>query len=153
MTFAANGDDPVATLAIPLTAEEFRHASTWLADVAHQHDVPDEIIELLDLCLNEALANVLSHGGPASTTVPITLTFHNQIVDQSERLAAVCIEDSGGAFDPTTAGAKPRPQSLSKAELGGHGLVIIRAFADQLSYEYRGQRNVLRFAKRWRAST
>jgi anti-sigma regulatory factor (Ser/Thr protein kinase) len=149
LTFAANGDDTVATLVIPLTAEEFRHASTWLAEVAHQHELPDEIIELLDLCLNEALANVLSHGGPASTTVPITLSFQHQIVDQSERLAVVCIEDSGSAFDPTTAGAKPRPHSLSTAEPGGHGLVIIRAFSDQLSYEYRGQRNVLRFAKRW----
>jgi serine/threonine-protein kinase RsbW len=152
LTFAANGDETVATLVIPLTAEEFRHASTWLAEVANQNNVPDEVIESLDLCLNEALANVLSYGGTGSAAAPITLSFQNQFVGQSERLAVVCIEDSGSAFDPTSAGAKPRPQSLSTAELGGHGLVIIRAFADQLEYEYRNQRNVLRFAKRWRAS-
>lgn len=152
MTFSANGDDTVATLVIPLTAEEFRHASTWLAEVARQHNVPDEIIESLDVCLNEALANVLSYGGAGSTMAPITISFQNQIVDQYGRLAVVCIEDSGGAFDPTTANSKPRPVSLSTAEPGGHGLVIIRAFADQLTYEYREQCNVLCFAKRWQTS-
>jgi anti-sigma regulatory factor (Ser/Thr protein kinase) len=145
LTIGVSGVYPIAELAIPAEAGAFRDASNWLAEAARSRSIPEQLIERLDLCLNEALANVLSYGGPTARAEAIRLSIQKT----ADHEAVVAVEDAGIPFDPTAAEAKPRASSLATAEIGGHGLLIIRSFADFVTYQHQNQRNVLRFGVRW----
>ncbi len=61
--------------------------------------------------------------------------------DKDCGVATVTISDAGAAFDPLAFSLPPRPATLADAEPGGLGLVMIRSYADQLSYRHSEQRN------------
>lgn len=80
----------------------------------------------LRLCLEEAVANVIMHGGPAApgaTTVTVT-------VSAAAATLLVTIEDACAAFDPAS-GHAPEPAGDRP---GGHGLRLMRQYARDVSY-------------------
>jgi len=138
----------VAELTIKADAERVRDASMWLAQSGTEFGVPEEELNRLDLCLNEALANIISHGNPAALTCPIHILLDvRRENDACEATATV--SDAGPAFDTSSATIKPRPQTLADAEPGGLGLLMIRSFSDKLAYSYSHGRNHLSFSVRW----
>ena len=141
--------NPVAELAIHAEAGQVRLAAAWMAEVCTAGGVPPDDIHRLDLCLNEALANTLSHGGPASShaLVHLLVDVHR---DDDAGEASVTVIDAGLAFDTTLATLKPAPASLADAEPGGLGLLMIRSFSDSLEYLRAEGRNALKFAVRWK---
>lgn len=138
----------VAELTIEADAERVRHASMWLARAATEFGVPVDELNRLDLCLNEALANIISHGSPAALASPIhiLLDVHR---DGEIPEATVTVSDAGLAFDTSGATTKPRPTTLADAEPGGLGLLMIRSFSDKLGYSYDDGQNRLSFSVRW----
>jgi len=132
-------------LSIQATASEVRRASEWLAQRGSEHGVPQEQIGRLDLCLNEALANVIAHAYSGSEQKPIALML--EVCDSAQ--AAVTVTDEGPAFDVTSAPLPDRPQSLAEAEPGGLGLMMIRSFSDEVAYRRVDEKNELTFRVRW----
>jgi len=151
LTFCAGDPKSISTLSIRADVGEFRRASDWLLSHAQSFETPQQLQSRLDLCLNEALANAVAYGGESSLkyTIDLSLRFWS---DVGARKVAVTISDSGAPFDPVSAIAKPRPTTLATAEAGGHGILMMQAFADDLRYEYRDQRNHLTFEVHWEAS-
>src|SRR5215471_13826007 len=97
-----------------------RRAAAWLASHAGPLGIPVEQFTRLDHCLEEALANVLAHGGPAALASPIAVEL--EVGHESDyHVAAVTISDHGFPFDPIAALAVPRPapKCLADAEPGG----------------------------------
>ncbi len=138
----------VAELTIEADAQRVRQASMWLAGVSTEFGVPADEINRLDICLNEALANIISHGSPAALTSPVHLLLEVHR-DGEVPEATVTVSDAGLAFDTSTASTKPRPKTLADAEPGGLGLSMIRSFSDRLGYRYGDGRNHLSFSVRW----
>ena len=103
----------------------------------------------LDHCLDEALANVIRHGGPNALASPVHLQF------RVRRGAGACtaelsVSDAGLAFDPSAHTiAAPHPASLVDATPGGLGLLLIRNFSDDLSYRHTDGRNHLTITVSW----
>lgn len=138
----------VAELTIKADAERVRHASMWLAQSGTEFGVPGDELNRLDLCLNEALANIISHGSPAALTSPIHILL--DVHREGETCEATAtVSDAGPAFDTSSATIKPRPKTLADAEPGGLGLLMIHSFADKLDYSYSHGRNHLSFSVRW----
>lgn len=104
----------------------------------------------LDHCLDEALANVITHGGPDALAAPVRVQFG---VRRSQGIctAELLVADAGVAFDPSTfpPGPTPRPASLAEARPGGLGLLMIRKFSDDLSYRRSEGRNHLTITVSW----
>jgi len=140
--------NPIAELSIAADTGEVRRASTWLEMACIEREIPPEEIRRLDLCLNEALANVIAHSGAIASSFQIRLHL-NVSHDQNASEATVTIVDAGAAFDPLAVAPKPRPLTLSEAEPGGLGLLMIRSFADKVNYQYRQDRNQLTFSVLW----
>lgn len=140
--------DRVAELSIQADAAEVRRASLWLEAAALQQRVPAEQIARLDLLLNEALANVLAHGGPPAraSEVRLRLRIHHE---SGAHEAAVTVSDSGIAFDPLAYQAGARAGTLEEIEPGGLGLIMMKEAADDLDYERSEGRNQLTFTVRW----
>ncbi len=135
-------------LAIRAAAEDVRPASHWLAQSCEARGVPASQILRLDLCLNEALANVISHGGEQAMASPVRLRLHVG-GDAAMHQASVTVYDSGPAFDATSVHPGELPATLDEAEPGGLGLRMIRNLSDSLSYWHDKGHNELTFGVRW----
>lgn len=136
--------DPVANLSIRVDSSEAEHASTWLGEAGSLRGIPADPLLRLDLCVTEALANVIMHGGAGATTKPIRLRL-----DVRGSAASVTVTDAGIAFNPLAAPPKVRTRTLAQAELGGHGLLLMARFADALDYCYSEGQNHLTIHVRW----
>jgi anti-sigma regulatory factor (Ser/Thr protein kinase) len=135
-------------LTIGANGEEVRRASDWLDAACRRHAVPEEHVERLLLCLNEALANVIVHGGPGARSAPVRLTLEVSVDDRAGR-AGVTVSDAGAAFDPLAVPGRALPRTLDEASGGGLGLVMIRRCSDWLDYRNERGRNHLTFGARW----
>jgi len=143
---------PLAQLSIRADTQETRRASRWLVAAADANRVPSDATIRLDHCLDEALANVIAHGGPAATASPIELQF------AVRRKPGACTADlillyDGVAFDPSRHEPRSRPANLEEASLGGLGLLMLRHFADALEYGHSDGRNRLTITVSWVEAT
>jgi anti-sigma regulatory factor (Ser/Thr protein kinase) len=136
--------DTCFELEIRADARDVRGASAWLEQSGIATEVPSDQISRLDLCLNEALANIIEHGGPTAQASPVSLSF----IVQAD-VATLIVTDSGHAFNPLESVPKTMPQSLAEAEPGGLGLGLMCSFADEVGYHYHQGRNCLRLTVRW----
>jgi anti-sigma regulatory factor (Ser/Thr protein kinase) len=141
-----------ATREIPLGPEpgaaEIRGCSDWLRQQGERLAVPSELVDRLDLCLNELLANVIEHGGAGARSAPVCLQLWLER-DGDLRRACLLVSDAGSPFDPLGHRPGPPPRSLADAEPGGLGLVLLRRFADELRYERSQDRNELVVSIHW----
>lgn len=113
----------------------------WLKSACSEHSVPEAEISRLELCLHEAMVNVITHGMPPS---PIALQL-----DISGGEATVTISDSCSACNPLALSSRPTPKTLDEAEPGGLGLLMIRKFSDTQSYRHHNGQNHFSFSVRW----
>jgi anti-sigma regulatory factor (Ser/Thr protein kinase) len=140
---------PFAALTIRADMRDARRASGWLESAALAHNVPPEQVVRLDHCLDEALANVIRHGGPNALLSPVHLQLSVRC-GGGECTAELSISDGGAAFDASAQNAvAPSPASLADATPGGLGLLMIRNFSDHLSYRHSEGRNQLTITVGW----
>jgi len=140
--------DPVATLSIRVDSSEAEHASTWLGEAGSLRGIPADPLLRLDLCVTEALANVIMHGGAGASAGPIRLRLDVRC-SASGGAASVTVSDAGTVFNPLEARPKPRTRTLAEAEVGGHGLLLMARFADARDYSYSDGQNHLTIHVRW----
>jgi serine/threonine-protein kinase RsbW len=143
---------PLAQLTVRADTQETRRASRWLVAAAEANRVPADATIRLDHCLDEALANVVAHAGPAARASPVGLHF------AVRRKRGVCAADltllyEGVAFDPSGHEPRSRPAKLEEASVGGLGLVMLRHFADALEYASSDGRNRLTITVNWTEAT
>lgn len=135
-------------LEIRADAADVRSASLWLEQQGTASAIPSDQLFRLDLCLNEALANVIEHGGHDAVLAPVRIGLEAGM-DHDGRYATLMISDAGRAFNPLTVTPKALPASLAEASPGGLGVGLMRSFADEVAYDHRQGRNFLQFVVRW----
>jgi serine/threonine-protein kinase RsbW len=141
-------DDLIAELPIHADASEIRRASAWMERICLERGIPSGAIGRLDVCVNEALANILAHGGATARSTPVLLRLAIHDVAPA-REVVITVSDAGAPFNPLSVSATERPRILAEAEPGGLGLTMIRGAADSLSYRYHEGRNQLSVGVRW----
>ena len=140
--------DPVASCSIRADGNDARRASEWLAQAGDARGIAADALWRLDLCMTEAIANVIAHGGETARANPIGLRLEVHHDDGGGE-ASLTVSDSGCAFDPLNSPLRPPAQTLAEAEPGGHGIVLLRRFADVLDYCRGEDRNRLTIRVRW----
>ena len=139
-----------AEIRIHPNSREARRASLWLESAASAEGVPADQVVRLDQCLDEALANVINHGGPEAqgAMVLLQLAVHRAATQSTAELVIV---DEGRPFNPSAAASEARPKAatLGDASLGGLGLAMMRSFSDELRYRRSEGRNHLTVCVRW----
>jgi anti-sigma regulatory factor (Ser/Thr protein kinase) len=129
--------DGVQTKVFGVTVEEVAAMDTWVEQVASQWDVSEKAVFGVRLCIAELAANVLEHG--------IARIADDQIVITIERRKdAIEVEflDSRQAFDPLAAAPS---EAVAAANGGGKGLLLLKAYASDLSYGTDRSGNRTRF--------
>jgi len=130
----------LAALEVPAHLSVLRQVSAWVEAQAVDWCIPEEILPRLDLCLNEVVANCVTHGGPEVKQAPLGLQL-SLAASHDQTLVTLSVADSGSPFDPTSASPRARAASLADATPGGLGLVMMRDNASRLVYRRSGGRN------------
>jgi anti-sigma regulatory factor (Ser/Thr protein kinase) len=92
----------------------------------------------VQLCLEEALANIIMHGAmPAEDAIEVA------VADPDGDDIVLSVESRGTPFDSTGYPEPAAPGSLAEAGLGGQGIRLMRRFATSMRYERAGDRDRL----------
>jgi serine/threonine-protein kinase RsbW len=136
-------------ITIGADAKGARRASIWLESACGQQGVPRPQVDRLTLCLEEALANIIAHGGELARAEPVVVQLEVEPCADGGFGATVTVSDAGQAFDPLTAPIAAVARSLDEALPRGMGLGIIRQCSWSLGYRRQGGLNHLTFGTRW----
>ena len=97
---------------------------TWLEEIAAEENWPAKTLFALTLCADEALTNITMHAKPAQgQALQIELSL-----GQGPDGLFLCIADNGPEFDPTAKPTAELARTLDEAEIGGHGLRLMRNY-------------------------
>jgi anti-sigma regulatory factor (Ser/Thr protein kinase) len=111
-------------------------AIAWVGEIADAAGLSPDIRFAIDLGLEEALANLIMHGVAPGGDKGIEIA-----VTASPDEALVAITDRCAPFDVTDTANEPQP---SEFDVGGRGLLLLRAAVSDLTYESVDGRNTLR---------
>ncbi|RTL69330.1 MAG: ATP-binding protein [Hyphomicrobiales bacterium] len=135
MTDAALSDLQTLRIAVPDLLGEVDAAVARADAFAAQAGLDEDRRYALQVCIEEALANLIMHGvaGPGGKQIVVTLTA-------SPPPVALQITDTCMPFDVT---AVPPPTAGSDQAPGGRGIALMRAFSKHMRYSSEGGRNLL----------
>jgi serine/threonine-protein kinase RsbW len=121
---------------------QLRRLAEWIKARAPQV-LPADALFAVQLCLEEAVANIIMHGGAKDHRVEIAIEL-----ERDGAMLVARIEDTGCEFDPTQFPPLSMAKSLDDAKIGDYGIHLMRSFASGMHYERREGRNrlTLRFA-------
>jgi|SRR6516165_3550311 anti-sigma regulatory factor (Ser/Thr protein kinase) len=107
------------------------------------HNIPNQVINEFNLCLDEILNNTISYGYDDSEShcIRVTLTLANGVLTAE-------IVDDGKPFDPRQSIPPVPSQSLRERKLGGVGLHFVQALTDKVDYVRKEGCNHLKLHKK-----
>lgn len=126
------------TLVIRAEMAELARVVEWTDRLAATLDLPSSTLFAIQLCFEEAVSNIIRHGFPERPGEAVHLS-----VERRDNAIIITVADCAPAFDPLAVVPAPRPASIHEALVGGHGIQLMRRFAQQLAYERRDGMNRL----------
>lgn len=113
--------------------------SPWIEHLSAQFAIPGDLHFAIDLCLQEVISNVMRHGYRGQPGRPILVRFFSP----REGHFVFAVEDEAPPFDPIAAPELPCVDSTGQPRIGGHGIRLVRHFADSLEYHRKPTGNCL----------
>jgi len=126
-----------AMLVIRPELAEFVRIADWTEAFAQATNLPGRTKFAIELCIEEAVSNVIRHGFANATPEATHEHGIRLALAQGESGVVLTIEDDAPAFDPLGVAAPVRAESLEDAAVGGQGVELMRRFARDLAYERR----------------
>ena len=138
------GEDGQHRLTLRSQLTELARVSPWLETLTRACAIAERTRFAIDLCLEEALSNIVRHGYAGDGGQSIVVEF----TPQPDQLIFT-IEDTAPHFQPSADAPAP-PTSLEEMTPGGLGLPLMRSFADAVTWEplETGNRLTLVFSRR-----
>jgi anti-sigma regulatory factor (Ser/Thr protein kinase) len=130
--------DPSAQILLRATSEESAVLERWTASLGSDFGLPDPVLQRIDLCLVEAMSNVIAYAYPHSSAGTVRICFWRE-----PEGIVIRIDDDGEAFDPTSYPVQALPASLEGASAGGRGIRLMRHYAEEIRYQRDGPINRL----------
>lgn len=116
---------------------DVRGATAWVGQLVAEAELAEEVRFDIEVCVEEALANLIEHGRPAESAKDIAIA-----VEANRNEAMILVTDRCVPFD-VAAAPSPEPPGPGDMRAGGQGLRLMRAFANELTYRTQAGRNEL----------
>lgn len=110
--------------------EELTRVERFLEELAHEWNLPEQLVLSLNLVIEEALTNTILYGFHDEENHVIEILFN-----LNAGLISITISDDADEYDPTQ---KRDPDILLSAEerpVGGLGIYLIRKIMDSVQYK------------------
>lgn len=126
------GADPTEVARIGEAFDEFAAAQA----------VPDAVRRSVSVAIDELITNALSYGVPEKGgEISVAAELH------PDRLT-VTVSDNGVPFDPFAQATPDTTLPVEERPIGGVGIHLVRRLLDEVSYQRRGDRNIVVLTKR-----
>lgn len=125
-------------LTVPGSLEKVRDVENLILTAAGTIGYNQADMFAIRLCLEEALTNAVRHGNGGDITKQVTVRYFI-----SDKMLEVFVEDQGSGFRPEDVPDPRSQENISRP--GGRGLLLMRAYLDQLAYLGRG--NIVHMVK------
>jgi serine/threonine-protein kinase RsbW len=110
---------------------ELTHLHPWIERLALRHRIPANTQFAMNLCLEEAVSNIIRHGYSGDPDHSIVICFTSPRQDYF----VFVVEDEAPPFNPVELPDLPPLNSLEELAIGGQGVRLLRQFADALEYQ------------------
>jgi len=124
--------------------DELQKLSDDIAVFAEKHHLDEHVVFALNLCLDEALTNIIIHGlsHQENERIEIDLVLKEDCV-------IATISDNGVPFNPLTNMDKhPDTEAeIEQRDIGGLGFFLIEKYMDNIEYRRKGDQNILTMTK------
>lgn len=117
-------------------------AAAAFAGFAEAHALPDAVRRSLQIALDELLRNAVAYGSPGPAGGEVTV----EVALDPDRVTAT-VTDNGRPFDPFGVAAPDTTLGVEERRIGGLGIHLVREMMDEVSYQRRGDRNVVTLVK------
>jgi serine/threonine-protein kinase RsbW len=136
-----NGTEPTQNrIVLQSSLPDMSQIFGWVEALASQYEIVENVQFAINLCLEEAVSNVIRHGYEGHAARCITVSF----AVSGEGKFVFTVDDDAPPFNPLEAAELPTLDEQGEARIGGHGIRLIRGFADTLEYEPTPTGNRLR---------
>jgi serine/threonine-protein kinase RsbW len=139
---------PASRLTLHSELDDLTLVWPWVESLAAYYHLSADTQFALQLCLEEALSNVIRHGygGRPNETPDVTLTIDCAVDGTGDLMLTV--EDQAPPFNPLALEDAPAPSTIEDLRPGGRGIQLMRKFAGSLAYQRLpgGNRLTIRFA-------
>lgn len=130
-------------LTINATVENIEKVTAFVDEQLEALDCPMKAQTQIDIAIDELFSNIAHYAydpevGPATVRVEVT---------QDPLAVVVTFIDNGKQYDPL---AKEDPDvtlSAEERDIGGLGIYIVKKSMDEITYEYKDGKNILRIKK------
>ena len=121
----------VESLTLRSQLTDMARLPVWIEILASRYAIPNQTQFAINLCLEEAVSNVILHGYSSQPDGLITVRF-----DQPrEDYYVFDVEDEAPLFNPINAPEPLPADSLDDFPVGGQGIRLLRQFADSLEHQ------------------
>jgi anti-sigma regulatory factor (Ser/Thr protein kinase) len=121
--------EPKPGLVVRATIDAIELVAQYLDTTLTQASVPMMDATRIQLAVEEAVTNVVTHGyEEGEGDVSVLCTIEGNVV-------TVIITDSGHAFDPTSIPPADVTADIDHRKIGGLGVHLIRSVMDEISYQ------------------
>ena len=121
---------------------DVQQLSAWIEDLTLRYAISASIQYSIILCLEEAISNTIQYGydGTDNGSIVVSFRTHGGYFE-------FLVDDEAPHFNPLDAPELPPLNPNEELRLGGHGIRLLRKFADEIRYEAmpNGNRLCIRF--------
>jgi len=129
-------------LTLPNDINTIPQLNEFIDTVCEELEIDMALAMSLNLAMEEAVVNVMDYAYPEGTEGEVDI---EAIADEAQ--LHFTISDSGKPFDPTAKEEVDTTLSAEERPIGGLGIHLIRQLMDNISYERKDGKNILRLSK------
>lgn len=131
-------EDPQDRLVLDSRLTELARVQPWIEALADRFGFGEKDRFSMQLCVEEALANLVLHGYRNQPGHPIVIG-----ASATEGSLFFTIDDKAAPFIPVEPAAPAMPVSLESIEPGGNGIRLLHRFAGSVAYDSSPEGNRL----------
>ena len=130
------------SLTLPNDINTIPQLNEFIDTVCEELEIDMALAMSLNLAMEEAVVNVMDYAYPEGTEGEVDI---EAIADETQ--LHFTISDSGKPFAPTAKEEVDTTLSAEERPIGGLGIHLIRQLMDNISYERKDGKNILRLSK------
>ena len=128
---------------LPNDVQEVPKLAAFVDEVCEWMGFDPMLTMQLNLAIEEAVVNVMDYAYPPGTKGEVDI----EVKADADKLMFT-ISDNGVAFDPTAKAEVDTTLSAEERQIGGLGIHLVRHIMDNVEYERKDGRNILRLSKK-----
>lgn len=139
---AEKGGNTMKELTIDATVENIEVVTDFINDQLEHVGCPQKIRVQIDIAIDELFGNIAHYAynpevGPATVTVEVT----------EDPAVIITFVDNGIPYDPLKKDDPDVTLSAEERDIGGLGIYMVKKTMDDIVYEYKEGKNILRVKK------